>query len=41
MARVDRPAVDGLIERGALGEVDRKIIDITERLAGNFFVNSE
>jgi hypothetical protein len=34
-------AVDGLIERGALSEIDRKIIDITKRLAGDFFVNSE
>jgi len=34
-------AVDGLIERGALGELDRKIIDITERLAADFFVNSD
>ena len=34
-------AVDGLIERGALGELDRKIIDITERLAADFFVSSD
>ena len=25
----------------ALGELDRKIIDITERLAADFFVNSD
>ncbi len=36
-----KKAVDGLIERGALGEIDRKIIEITKRLAADFFVNSD
>jgi len=34
-------AVEGLIERGALHESNRDIIAITERLASDWFVNSE
>lgn len=34
-------AVDSLIERGALDECDREIIAITERLAKEWFINSE
>jgi hypothetical protein len=34
-------AVDSLIERGALNECDREIIKITERLANNWFTNSD
>ncbi len=33
-------AVEGLIERGALNAKDREIIEITERLAGDIFVDS-
>ena len=34
-------AVNGLIERGALGEKDREIVAITERLAAEWFVTSD
>ncbi len=34
-------AVDGLIKRGALQESNREIIEITERLASDWFVNSD
>ena len=34
-------AVDALIERGALNDRDREIVQVTERLAGNWFVNSD
>lgn len=34
-------AVDSLIERGALDECDREIIAITERLAKEWFINSD
>jgi len=34
-------AVEGLIERGALDELDRQIVDITQRLAEDWFVNSD
>jgi hypothetical protein len=34
-------AVDSLINRGALDECDREVIAITERLAGEWFINSD
>ncbi len=34
-------AVEGLIERGALSEKDREIIEATERVAGEWFIPSE
>lgn len=34
-------AVDGLIERGALSERDREIVDITQELAFDWFIDSE
>ena len=35
-----RKAIQGLIERGAFNERDREIIQVTERLASEWFVNS-
>jgi fructose-1,6-bisphosphatase/sedoheptulose 1,7-bisphosphatase-like protein len=35
-----RHAVESLISRGALNECDREIINATERLAGEWFINS-
>ena len=32
-------AVDGLIERGALDEIDRKIIEVTEKLMPEWFTH--
>jgi hypothetical protein len=34
-------AVDGLIERGALSEQDREIVDVTQELAFDWFIDSE
>ena len=34
-------AIDSLIERGALNELDREIISVTERLASEWFIASE
>jgi hypothetical protein len=34
-------AIDSLVERGALNSIDREIISITERLASEWFINSE
>ena len=33
-------AVNGLIERGALNEKDREIIEITQRLASEWFIST-
>jgi len=34
-------AVETLIERGALGDIDREIIALTEKLAGSWFIDSD
>ncbi len=34
-------ALQGLIDRGALNEKDRQITEITERMAGDWFINSD
>jgi hypothetical protein len=34
-------AVNSLVERGALADIDREIISITERLAMDWFINSD
>jgi hypothetical protein len=34
-------AVEGLIERGALRQGNREIVEITERLAPEWFINSD
>ena len=34
-------AIEGLIERGALSERDREIVDLTERLAPEWFIDSD
>ena len=34
-------AVETLIERGALNDKDREIVAATERLASNWFINSD
>jgi len=34
-------AVDSLVERGALADIDRRIISITEKLAADWFINSD
>jgi hypothetical protein len=34
-------AVDSLVERGALSEADREIIAVSERLAADWFINSD
>lgn len=34
-------AVDGLIERGALGAIDRAIVNVTQELAFDWFIDSE
>ena len=34
-------AVDGLIERGALSQIDRDIVNVTQELAFDWFIDSD